>query len=87
MEMRILADKPLAGLNDIFPDGLLLEDGEEFEGDQESDYFILADGSVTEGNARQILAILNQDEIPAQIYFTAVTCGVVMIPKQWVCEK
>lgn len=84
--MKVATDTPLAGLNAIFPDGLLLEDGAEFDED-DSDYFILVDGSVTQNNARQILAVLKQDDIPAKIYYTAVTCGVVMIPKAWVCEQ
>lgn len=84
--MKVVADTPLAELNAIFPDGLPLEDGAEFD-EEESDYFILAYGSITKDNARQILAVLNQDDMPAKIYFTAVICGVVVIPKVWVCEK
>ena len=83
MKIKVSPEKPLAPLNELFPQGIpVYEDLGEIEINGNPAYLFNAD-AVEETTLRKILAIATSDDVPFVISAILLSQHDLMIPKEW----
>lgn len=86
MNIKILVGTPLSPLNELFPQGVPIQDGVEIC-IQETEAYLFDPLAVEPEVIKQVLDIAMADRMPASITFILLSDSELIIPKEWVCTN
>lgn len=84
MNIKILPSSPLAPLNELFPQGVPIQDGVEVC-IQETEAYLFDPLALEPDVVQQVLLIAMADKMPVSITFMLLSDSELIIPKEWVC--
>jgi hypothetical protein len=83
MRIKILPSSPLSPLNELFPQGVPIQDVEVCVQDAEA--YLFDPLAVEPDVIQQVLGIAMADKMPVSITFILLSDSELIIPKEWVC--